>query len=86
MDRSSNKHGEDVRDADINTLCSTQLVTVGPDDTAETAAELMRSHTMRRLPVVENGEAVGIVSLGDLAASLDPASALGAISSAPPTR
>jgi CBS domain-containing protein len=44
----------------------------------------MRSHTIRRLPVVEGGQAVGIVSLGDLAVEQDPHSALGEISAAPP--
>ena len=44
----------------------------------------MRTHAIRRLPVVDKGEAVGIVSLGDLAVERDPGSALGEISAAPP--
>jgi CBS domain-containing protein len=44
----------------------------------------MRTHAVRRLPVVEEGKAVGIVSLGDLAQERDPDSALGEISAAPP--
>jgi CBS domain-containing protein len=44
----------------------------------------MRTHAIRRLPVVEGGQAVGIVSLGDLARERDPGSALGEISTAPP--
>jgi CBS domain-containing protein len=38
---------------------------------------------VRRIPVVQNGELVGIVSLGDLACARDPESALGKISAAP---
>jgi hypothetical protein len=34
--------------------------------------------------VVDGGQAVGIVSLGDLAVERDPGSALGGISGAPP--
>ena len=44
----------------------------------------MRTHAIRRLPVVEGGQAVGMVSLGDLAVERDPSSALGEISAAPP--
>jgi hypothetical protein len=46
----------------------------------------MRDKALRRLPVVEKGQAVGIVSLGDLAVERDPESALGDISAAPPNR
>ena len=65
-------------------LCSHPLVTVTPADSIEQAVQLMRSKAIRRLPVVEGGQAVGIVSLGDLAVERDPGSALGEISAAPP--
>lgn len=60
-----------------------ELVSVAPDDDADTIIERMREHAVRRVPVIEDGVAVGIVSLGDLAASLDPDSVLGAISRSP---
>jgi CBS domain-containing protein len=65
-------------------ICSHSLVTVTPTDSVEAAVRLMRTHAIRRLPVVEGGQAVGIVSLGDLAVERDPGSALGEISGAPP--
>jgi CBS domain-containing protein len=65
-------------------LCSHALVTVRPTDPIEDAVRLMRTHAIRRLPVVEGGQAVGMVSLGDLAVERDPHSALGEISAAPP--
>jgi CBS domain-containing protein len=43
----------------------------------------MRQRAIRRLPVVENGNVLGIVSLGDLAVAMDRRSALGDISAAP---
>jgi CBS domain-containing protein len=43
----------------------------------------MRSHAVRRVPVLEEGRAVGIVSIGDLALERDPSSALADISAAP---
>ncbi len=66
-------------------VCSDEeLVTVGPDDELERAVELMREHAVRRVPVVDDGRPVGIVSLGDLALERDPESALGDISVARP--
>ena len=43
------------------------LVYGEPTMTTEEAAQLMAKHQVRRLPIVENGELIGIVSLGDLA-------------------
>jgi CBS domain-containing protein len=65
-------------------ICSHNLLTVAPTDSVEQAVQLMRTHAVRRLPVVEGGQAVGIVSLGDLAVERDPGSVLGEISGAPP--
>ena len=45
----------------------------------------MRQHAIRRIPVVDGGQPVGIVSLGDLAGERDPDSVLGRISQAAPT-
>jgi CBS domain-containing protein len=65
-------------------LCSHAVRTVTPTDSVEQAAQLMRTHAIRRVPVVDGGQAVGMVSLGDLAVACDPDSALGEISAAPP--
>jgi CBS domain-containing protein len=67
----------------LGELCSGDVVTVEAGDDAHQAARLMREHNVRRLPVVDNGEPVGIVSIGDLAEELDPESALADISAAP---
>ena len=65
-------------------LCSTPAITVTPDDTVGSAVVVMRQRSVRRLPVVENGTPVGIVTLGDLAMERDPGSLLGDISAASP--
>src|SRR5437764_335737 len=52
-------------------LCRHTLITVTPTDSVEQAVQLMRTNAIRRLPVVEGGQAVGIVSLGDLARERD---------------
>jgi CBS domain-containing protein len=41
-------------------------VTIGPDTTLPEAARLMKECRIRRLPVVENGRLVGIVTMGDV--------------------
>jgi CBS domain-containing protein len=65
-------------------VCTPQVATVAPEDRLQYAVELMRDKAIRRVPVVKDGIAVGIVSLGDLALERDPNSALGTISAAAP--
>jgi CBS domain-containing protein len=74
----------DPGDTAVQDACSPDLITVTPDDEVDRAIQLMREHSLRRLPVVEGTTAVGIVSLGDLAIERDPGSALGDISAAGP--
>lgn len=59
-----------------------ELVTVGPDTSISQAVQLIRGRAVRRLPVVQQGRAVGVVSLGDLAIEEDPGSALADVSAA----
>lgn len=76
---------KDPSSTTVQEACSADLVTVTADTPASEAVKLMREHAVRRLPVVgANGEAEGIVALGDLAVTRDPESALGDISSAAP--
>lgn len=41
-------------------------ITITPDTTLPEAHRLMMAHSIRRLPVIENGRLVGIVTLGDV--------------------
>lgn len=65
-------------------VCSPAEHTVTPDASVADAVSMMRKAAVRRLPVVEHGEPVGIVSLGDLAMERDEKSALADISAAKP--
>ncbi|GHF40284.1 CBS domain-containing protein [Streptomyces griseosporeus] len=76
--------GGDPEQTTVAGACSDDLVTVGPDDELDVAIRLMREHSVRRIPVVDHGHPVGIVSLGDAAMERDPGSALGDISVARP--
>jgi len=68
----------------LGDVCSGDLVAVSSTDSIQDAARIMADRAVRRLPVVDGGAAVGIVSIGDLAVAKEPDSALGDISSAPP--
>jgi CBS domain-containing protein len=76
--------GLDTSTTTVGEICSTDLTTLSPDAKVEEAVTLMRERALRRLPVVENGKPVGIVSIGDLAIERDEDSALADISAAPP--
>ena len=65
---------EIVSDADV--------LTVAPDTPLDQAIKLIRAKSVRRLPVVQAGRVVGILSLGDLAIERDPDSALADVSAA----
>ncbi|MFD7698318.1 CBS domain-containing protein [Streptomyces sp. NPDC059805] len=65
-------------------VCTPRPVVVGPHERLTVAVALMREHAVRRLPVVEDGLPVGVLSLGDLAEDGDPRSALADISRAGP--
>ncbi|MCG8965808.1 MULTISPECIES: CBS domain-containing protein [Streptomyces] len=78
--------GRDPDDTTVGSVCTPPpVVTLAPEDSTEHAVDLMRRHAVRRLPVVEHGGVpVGVVSLGDLAGTEDPHSALADISKAAP--
>ncbi|MEF8842594.1 MAG: CBS domain-containing protein [Haloarculaceae archaeon] len=59
--------GDAARDTPVTEFMSADLVTVGPDEPVERAAELFGEHDVRRLPVVEDGRIVGIVTAADIA-------------------
>ena len=76
--------GLDPQVASVRSVCTPHPLTVGPYDPVATAVALMREHAVRRLPVVEDGLPVGVVTLADLAQAQDPGSALADISRADP--
>lgn len=76
--------GRDAQTTSVGEVCSGDLITLGPDDDVTAALRLMREHGVRRLPVLDNGIPVGLVSIGDLALWLDEGSVLGDVAAAPP--
>lgn len=61
-----------IVDATVSSLLSGDVVTVNADDEDNDVAALMSERQVRRVPVVDGGRLVGMVSMGDLAARTDP--------------
>lgn len=78
--------GRDPSKIMVAEVCSCDLITVDAETPAEQAVTLMRENAIRRIPVIEDGMPIGIVTLGDLALERDPSSALADVSAAPPNR
>jgi CBS domain-containing protein len=76
--------GESPGDTSVREVATTEVETLGPDDSIDDAIKKMEERDVRRLPVVDDGKPVGIVTLGDLAKAKDEDSALADISSASP--
>jgi CBS domain-containing protein len=79
----SDAEGNDPDDVKAGDIATRDVEALTPDQTVQDAARFMREHDVRRVPVVQDGRPVGIVSIGDLAIELDPDSALADISSEP---
>jgi CBS domain-containing protein len=63
-----------------------EVVTIGADDSVEEAIRTMKDHAVRRLPVIDGRDLVGMVSQADIARALPDAKVgdlVGAISEAP---
>jgi CBS domain-containing protein len=76
--------GRALSDVMLRDIASTDVTAVDPGTGVDDALQLMRERALRRLLVVEDGAAVGIVSIGDLARERDADAALAGISQAPP--
>ncbi len=59
--------GADPFRATAREYCSENLATIGPGASLEAAIHVMEDRHVRRLIVMDDGQAIGVVSLGDLA-------------------
>jgi len=59
------KSPEEIRVKDVMTK---NLITVNPNTTLEEAADIMVNHKIKKLPVIDRGRLVGIVTATDLIA------------------
>jgi CBS domain-containing protein len=60
--------GKDARECRVSDLADQgEVVTIGADDSVEEALRTMKEHKVRRLPVIDGRDLVGMVSQGDIA-------------------
>jgi CBS domain-containing protein len=76
--------GRDPASTPVSEACTTGVEAIEPNASVDDALSAMRERDIRRLPVVDGGRPVGIVSLGDLAVEREPESILADISAASP--
>ena len=65
--------GKDPAETQADDLAEGKPVTIGADDSVEEALRTMIDHKVRRLPVIDGHDLIGIVSQADLAQALDNA-------------
>ncbi|MBX3144737.1 MAG: CBS domain-containing protein [Trueperaceae bacterium] len=58
--------GRASKDLAVREVMTTSLITVSPDATLPDCMRLMTENRVRHLPVLDNGEQVGLVSIGDV--------------------
>ncbi|MGI9486304.1 MAG: CBS domain-containing protein [Geminicoccaceae bacterium] len=62
-------YGVSVLDQQVDQLMTRDLITCTPDDTVQHLMEVMTKHRIRHLPVLDNGQMAGIISVGDVVKS-----------------
>jgi CBS domain-containing protein len=58
--------GKSSKQTPVGEILSREIISVTPQESVEGCMRLMTEHRVRHLPVVQNEEVVGIVSIGDL--------------------
>ncbi|KGN32823.1 histidine kinase [Knoellia sinensis KCTC 19936] len=62
--------GKDPNSTRVDEVCSATVVSVGPDDDVAAVAQALSQNQVRRLPVLDGDELVGIISQADIAREL----------------
>jgi CBS domain-containing protein len=60
--------GKDPEEAKVQDIMTKNLIAINSDATLEEAAEVMVNHKIKKLPVIDKGRLVGIVTATDLIA------------------
>ena len=58
--------GRSSRDTPVRDIMTAEVVTVAPGDSIDHCMQLVTDRRIRHLPVVDGGEVIGVLSIGDL--------------------
>lgn len=59
--------GKNPNTTPVSEILTSKVIFAAPEDDVHDAADTMALHKVRRLPILEEGKLVGIISLGDFA-------------------
>ncbi len=68
--RELGRHGPACLTATVESLMTARVVTCSRNDTADQAMVIMTEGRFRHIPVVEDGQMVGLISIGDVVKAL----------------
>ncbi len=63
-------HGKLSKETRVGEIMTTSVITVDPAWTADRCMALMTEKHIRHLPVLENGQVAGVISIGDVVRSI----------------
>ena len=64
--RHLHKSNKEFSEKNVSDIMSTKLITCGLSDSSSELMELMTKHKVRHIPIVNNGELIGMVTIGDV--------------------
>ncbi len=67
--RGLNERGAELLHAPVSEIMTTSVVTCGSGEGVDSLAAIMTERRIRHMPVVDDGQLVGIVSIGDVVKS-----------------
>lgn len=62
--------GRSSKDTPVRVIMTADVITARLDDSVRTCMQVMSAHRIRHLPVMESGQIVGVISIGDLVAAV----------------